>query len=109
MLQDNTLSADLFIEQEYIDNLESLIRNKKAGAKILAKTDFMIIDGLERTRTVIEVDVVDYDRSSRLFTCCNQQLNIETTRLRRNLLLHSDPPNFVKLMSQRIVLYKAET
>lgn len=77
--------------------------------RILAKTDFLFVEGSELSGAIIEVDIVDYDYSTRLFTCVNQQLGIQTTRFRQNLLLDTDPPNFVKESKQRTVFYKTET
>jgi len=43
LLQDNNLSSDLFMEQDYVDQLISKIQNKKPGDRILAKTDFLFV------------------------------------------------------------------
>lgn len=61
LLQDNNLGSDLFVEQEYVDELEAKIRQKEEGDVILAKTDFLFVHGDEITPAVIEVDVTSYD------------------------------------------------
>ena len=107
-MQENTLSSDLFMEQAQVDSLVNRILSRQ-DQRILAKTDFLFIESSELSGAIIEVDVVDYDYSTRLFTCFNEQLGIQTTRFRQNLLLDTDPPNFVKESKRRTVFYKTET
>ena len=80
-MQENTLSSDLFMEQAQVDSLVNRILSRQ-DQRILAKTDFLFIEGSELSGAIIEVDVVDYDYSTRLFTCFNEQLGIQTTRFR---------------------------
>jgi len=44
---------------------------REDGEQVLAKTDFMFVDGSNITPTVIEVDIIDYDPATRQFTCIN--------------------------------------
>ena len=75
----------------------------------MAKIDFLFKNGEDIIPTIIEVEIIAFDQNTRLFTCRNEQLNLETTRVRQNILLDTDNPSFIKFMKERTIKLKAET
>ena len=101
LLEGVTLCSEMFVDPEKVQSLATKL-NTSATTEILAKTDYTLVSSANsqqqdhRPAAVIEVVVKSYDPATRLFTCRNQQLNLEIKRQRQQLLLETDAPDFVR-------------
>lgn len=80
-----------------LDELILKLKSCKEGEKIFAKTEFMFVEmgGTYQLR-IVDVEVVGYNAAFRTFNLENRELGVVTTRSRFNLLLQTDPPDFIE-------------
>lgn len=103
LILDLNLSQDLFFEQNVLDELIELLKNRRPGDKVMAKTEFMFVvtGGLHELRQV-DAEVTGYDVDFRVFYLENKAEGVTTTRSRLNLQLVTDPVDWIDANRDRI-------
>jgi hypothetical protein len=96
LILDLNLSQDLFFEQYVLDELIEVLKNRREGEKVMAKTEFMfVVMGGKHELRQVECEVTGFDPDFRVFHLENKEEGVITTRSRFNLQLKTDPRDWI--------------